>query len=62
MIKNLLIVKFQSWSLRDLKYLFIAIAPISTLTQSEEPVWILSMCQKELFDHLTVYKQTTDVK
>ena len=55
-------VRLQSWSFGNEKYPFIAFASRSTLSQSEKIFWVPSIGQKELFKHLIVCKQMTDVK
>ena len=60
MILNDLMIKFQSWSCKKVKYLFIAITARFTLTQSL--VMVSSLSQIELFNNLTVCKQINDAK
>ena len=45
-----------------MKYPYIEITPMSTLSTVIVPVRVTSMGQIELFTHLTVCKQMTDVK
>ena len=45
-----------------MEYLFIAITRISTLIQKRSSSEVLSMGQMELFNHLTVCIQMTDIK
>ena len=48
--------------LGNIEYLFIAITARSTLTRVVVPDRVPSMSQIELFDHLTMCKQMTNVK
>ena len=56
---------FSPGALGNVEHPSIAITPRSTLTQSSStysgPLYV-SMCQRELYNHLTVCKQMSDAK